>query len=46
MDDPAALVQEVAELGAHRLIVPSFLFLANTAETMAAFGAQLQAAAR
>ncbi len=46
MDDPAALVQEVAELGAHRLIVPSFLFLANTAETMAAFGAQLQAATR
>ena len=46
MDDPAGLVQEVADLGAHRLIVPSFLFLADTAEAMAAFGAQLQAAAR
>ena len=46
MDDPAGLVQEVAELGAHRLIVPSFLFFADTAETMAAFGAQLQAAAQ
>ena len=46
MDDPAGLVQEVAELGGHRLIVPSFLFLADTADTMAAFGAQLKAAAQ
>ena len=46
MDDPAGLVQEVADLGAHRLIVPSFLFFADTAETMAAFGEQLQAAAQ
>lgn len=46
MDDPAGLVQEVAELGAHRLIVPSFLFFADTAETMAAFGQQLNEATR
>ncbi len=46
MDDPAGLVQEVADLGAHRLIVPSFLFLADTAETMATFGEQLRAATR
>ena len=46
MDDPKGLVQEVADLGAHRLIVPSFLFFTDTAETVAAFGAQLQAAAQ
>ncbi|MCY4273533.1 MAG: LLM class F420-dependent oxidoreductase [bacterium] len=45
MDDPVGLVQEVADLGADRLIVPSFLFLEDTAETMAGFGAQLHAAA-
>ena len=46
MDDPAALVQEIDALGAHRLIVPSFLFFNDTAESMSAFGAQLQAAAQ
>ncbi len=46
MDDPAGLVQEGAELGVHRLIVPSFLFFNDTAETMKAFGAQLHAAAQ
>ena len=46
MDDPAGLIQEVADLGGDRLIVPSFLFFADTAETMAAFGQQLKEAAQ
>lgn len=46
MDDPAGLIQEVAELGGDRLIVPSFLFFSDTAETMAAFGQQLKEAAQ
>jgi probable F420-dependent oxidoreductase len=36
-DDPVAAVQELAEAGTDRVIVPAFLFLNDTADTMADF---------
>lgn len=36
-DDPAAAVEEAASWGMHRLIVPGFMFMGNTAEKMAPY---------
>lgn len=37
-DDPVGAVEELASQGVHRIVVPSFLFLQNTAESLREFG--------
>lgn len=38
--DPVGAVEELAALGVARVVVPSFLFLSDTADALAAFGEQ------
>jgi probable F420-dependent oxidoreductase len=40
-DDPLAAVQELADLGVDRVVVPAFIFLGDTAETMADFSSRV-----
>ena len=44
-DDPLGAVEELAAMGVDRALVPVFAFLKDTADTMAAFGAEVIARA-
>ncbi|MFT6549418.1 MAG: pyridoxal/pyridoxine/pyridoxamine kinase [Acidimicrobiales bacterium] len=37
-DDPVAAAEQLAEKGVSRVVVPSFMFLRNTANALAEFG--------
>jgi hypothetical protein len=37
-EDPLAVAEELAEKGVSRVVVPSFMFLRNTADALAEFG--------